>query len=372
MRAPLLAAMVVFGSGLFTAPAYLQNTVRNPYTQPATAYYDVEPWPAPFASPGYIRGSNSGIFVESPDRIYLITRGEIRLPGKLPEHFNGAIGSLSEQVTSQKSDLRTCIVVANSKGEILERWTQHDHLFAIGGRGPHRIKISPYDPERHVWVVDDSGQQIYKFTHDGKQLVMTLGEAGVGGTDEKHFGQPTDLAWLPDGTFFVSDGYRNSRIVKFDRNGKYLMSWGSKGIGPGQFNLPHAIDIDRNRRVYVADAHNSRIQVFDENGGFLDQWQNIWRPDVIMVSADQHLWIANGATDLMLKYDLNGKLLEAWGKTGTGPGAFQAIHGFGVDSMGNFYAAEAAGGRTQKFTPKPGADPDKLVGHQQPLAPLDR
>jgi hypothetical protein len=81
------------------------------------------------------------------------------------------------------------------------------------------------------------------------------------------------------------------------------------------------------------------------------------------------VWIAAGATDMMLKYDLNGKQLEAWGKGGTAPGAFHDIHGFGVDSSGNFYAAEAAGGRTQKFTPRPGVDPSKLVGLQQPLAP---
>ena len=368
MRVPLLAVAAVFGFGLLAAPASLQDVPRNPYTQPATAYYDVEPWPANFASPGYIRGSNSGIFVESPDRIYLISRGEMKLPEQLPPNFNGTIGSLSEQATRQKAELRNCIIVANSKGQILERWTQHDHLFEVGGRGPHRIKISPYDPERHVWVVDDSGQQIYKFSHDGRQLVMTLGEAGVAGNDERHFGRPTDIAWLPDGTIFVADGYANSRIVKFDKNGRYLTSWGTKGIAPGQFNLPHGIDIDRNRRVYVADAHNSRIQVFDENGKFLDQWPNIWRPDYIMVSADQYLWIAAGATDMMLKYDLTGKQLEAWGKPGPAAGSFHDIHGFGVDSRGTFYASEAAGGRTQKFTPKPRVDPAKLVGFQQPLA----
>src|SRR5438876_7756148 len=160
MRVPLLAVAAVFGFGLLAAPASLQDVPRNPYTQPATAYYDVEPWPANFASPGYIRGSNSGIFVESPDRIYLISRGEMKLPEQLPPNFNGTIGSLSEQATRQKAELRNCIIVANSKGQILERWTQHDHLFEVGGRGPHRVKISPYDPERHVWVVDDSGQQI--------------------------------------------------------------------------------------------------------------------------------------------------------------------------------------------------------------------
>ncbi len=370
MRAGLLAVLGVFGFGLLTAPASLQDVPRNPYTQAATAHYDVQTWPASFASPGYIRISNSAIFVESPDRIYLGTRGELKLPEQLPANFNGTVSTLPAEVTRQKADLKNCLIVANAKGEVIERWSQHDHLFAVGGRGPHKIKISPYDPERHVWVVDDSGQVIYKFTHDGKQLVLTLGVPGVAGNDETHFGRPTDLAWLPDGTILVADGYGNSRIVKLDKNGKYITSWGTKGIGPGQFNIPHSIDVDRNRRVYVADAHNSRVQVFDENGKFLDQWPNIWRPDVLMVSADQHVWVATGATDMMLKFDLNGKQLEAWGKPGPAPGNFKDIHGFGVDANGTFYAAEAAGGRTQKFTPKPGADPAKLVGAQQPLLPL--
>src|SRR5438046_2420170 len=80
--------------------------------------------------------------------------------------------------------------------ELLESWMQYDHLFQ-GGRGPHKIKISPYDPQHYVWVVDDTRHQILKFTNDGKELVMTLGEAGVPGNDENHFARPTDLAWLP-------------------------------------------------------------------------------------------------------------------------------------------------------------------------------
>jgi hypothetical protein len=101
---PLLAVLAVFGFGLLAPPASLQDTPRNPYTQPATAYYDVAAWPASFASPGYIRASNSGIFVESPDRIYLISRGEIKLPEQLPANFNGTISSLPEQVARQNSE----------------------------------------------------------------------------------------------------------------------------------------------------------------------------------------------------------------------------------------------------------------------------
>ena len=151
------------------------------------------------------------------------------------------------------AELRNCILIFNADGKLVESWTQWDKLFQ-GGRGPHHVKIRPYDPERHVWVVDDNRHQVFKFTNDGKQLALTLGEAGVPGNDERHFGRPTDIASLPDGTFFVTDGYINTRVVKFDKTGQYVTAWGSPGKGPGQFNLPHAIDIDRNRRLYVRTA----------------------------------------------------------------------------------------------------------------------
>ena len=111
---------------------------------------------------------------------------------------------------------------------------------------PHRVLINPYDPEKHVWLIDDGAHSIYKFTNDGKKLVMTLGEFKVPGNDEKHFARPTDVAWLPDGTFFVSDGYVNTRVVKFDKNGKFLLTWGQKGnepneTRPGYMNTVHAI-----------------------------------------------------------------------------------------------------------------------------------
>jgi hypothetical protein len=363
MRAPALAVAVVFGFGLLTAPALLQQKGGEEETGP---YDVVEKWPQPFARPGYVLGSQGGVFAESPNRVFLFNRGELKLPETLPATFTGTWGSLEQKATLPTPELRNCILVVDANGKVLESWTQHDHLFA-GGRGPHKGKISPYDPERHLWVVDDMRQQIFKFTNDGKKLVLTLGEAGIAGDDEKHFGRPTDIAWLPDGTFFITDGYVNTRVVKFDRNGRFLMTWGTRGTGPGQFNLPHAIDIDRNRRIYVADRSNSRIQVFDENGKYLDQWPNIRQPFHIMISADQHLWIADGVTNKFLKYDLNGTRLNSWGTWGTFPGAFWGVHQFSVDSAGNLYAAETYGGRTQKFRPRPGADPSRLIGAPAPL-----
>ena len=324
-------------------------------------YEVVEGWPQPLGHAGWTWGSQGGVFAETPNRIYIANRGELPIPEKAPEGYTGGYGAFGQPATSGKPRLENCILVVDANGKLLENWTQWDHLFA-GGRGPHHVKINPYDPEKHVWVVDDMVQQVFEFTHDGKQLVLTLGERLVRGEDDKHFGRPTDIAWLPDGTFFISDGYVNTRVVKFDKNGKFLMTWGKKGKGPGEFDLPHSIDIDAQRHVYVADRSNSRIQIFDENGKYLNEWDNIRSPYHIMITADQHLWVADGVTNKFLEYDLNGKLLYSWGTYGSFPGAFWGVHQFSVDSEGNLYEAETFGGRTQKFRPKAGADRAKLIG----------
>src|SRR6185436_17956302 len=190
-------------------------------------------WPQPlsFAKPGYIWGSTGGIFAETPNRIFIANRGELKLPATLPPGFTGFWGSI-EQATTPTPEFRNCIVVVDGAGKSVESWTQWDYLFE-DGRGPHSVLISPYDPEHNVWVVDDIHHQVFKFTNDGKKLLMTLGERDEAGSDDKH--------------------------------GKFLMTWGTRGTGPGQFNTPHSIAIDKNRRVYVSDRANNRIQVFDEN-----------------------------------------------------------------------------------------------------------
>ncbi len=343
--------------GLMSAPVAVQEKGGEEETGP---YQVADGWPKPLGHPGWTWGSQGGVFAETPNKIFILQRGELPVPEKAPQGYTGGYGAFGQPATSGTPRLENCILVVDGAGNLLQSWTQHDHLFA-GGRGPHKIKISPYDPQKHVWVVDDMRHQIFKFTNDGSKLVMTLGEPGVAGEDDKHFGRPTDIAWLPDGTFFISDGYTNTRVVKFDANGKFLMTWGKKGAGPGEFNLPHSIDIDSQRRVYVADRSNSRIQIFDENGKYLDEWRNIRSPYHIMITRDQYLWVADGVTNKFLKYDLKGMRLSSWGTYGSFPGAFWGVHQFAVDSDGNLYAAETFGGRTQKFTARPGVDPARLI-----------
>jgi peptidylamidoglycolate lyase len=226
----------------------------------------------------------------------------------------------------------------------------------------HKVTISPYDPDEHVRIVDDYGQQIFKFTHDGKQLLMTLGEPEVTGTDEKYFGRPTDIAFLPDGSFFVSDGYVNTRVMKFDRDGKFLMQWGTKGTGPGQFNLVHCVAVNARGRVYVVDRSNSRIQVFDQNGVYLDEWPGIRSPTHIHITQDQHAWVSDSVNMRLMKYDLNGGLVTYFGVAGNDAGALNNPHHFSVDPEGNLYMADYGHYTVRKFVPKPGADRERIIG----------
>jgi len=371
MRTPVLTVAAVLTLGLHTALALVQSRGGGSGVhggEDETGPYDlVRNWPQPVARAGYIWGSQGGVFAESPNRIFLLNRGELKLPGSVPADFAGAWGILG-QATEPTPELRNCIVIVNADGKVTESWSQWDHLFQ-GGRGPHSIHISPYDPERNVWVVDDWRQQIFVFSNDGKRLVRTFGEAGVEGNDDKHFGRPTGIAWLPDGAFFVTDGYTNARVVKFDRNGNFLLSWGTRGTRPGEFQVPHAVAIDRTRRVFVADKANHRIQIFDQNGKFILQWTQIRSPEFLMMSADNRVWVADGVTNKFLKYALNGSLEYAWGTYGTFPGGIWGVHQFSVDSEGNLYAAEALGGRTQMFRPKIDADAAALITPPPPLMP---
>jgi hypothetical protein len=326
------------------------------------------------------------VFAETPDRIWIAQRGELPLPPKAKPWT--AYGALTPPLTATGNDdglNPTCepvpkrgwqrryhhvIFVVDRNGKMVQSWPQHDNLFDMQcGRGPHKIKMSPYDPERHVWVFDDQLHVIYKFTYDGK-LVLTLGTKGQRGRDGgRLFDRPTDIDWLPDGTFFISDGYGGTRVAKFDKDGKFLMEWGGPpkdraNPGPSEFNTVHSIAISKDRRVFVVDRAHRRMQVFDENGKFLDMWKTGVRsfPYAHLISTDQFLWVADGGTNRILKYDLNGKYLYGWGAPGGQSGQMSGPHSITVDQEGNLYLAEVFNGRVQKFRPKPGADPAKLVG----------
>jgi DNA-binding beta-propeller fold protein YncE len=179
------------------------------------------------------------------------------------------------------------------------------------------------------------------------------------------------MTWLPDGSFFVADGYNGTRVVKFDVDGNYLLSWGQPGqrggeTRPGYWHNVHGISAHPDsRRVFVNDRSNNRVQVFDENGEYLSEWSFGPEPADIhdfMITADGYLWAADRGTNKMLKYDLDGNFLYAWGTWGDFPGGMWGVHGISVDPQGNFYVAEVDNGGFQKFMPREGANPDMLIG----------
>jgi sugar lactone lactonase YvrE len=317
-------------------------------------YEVVANWPQPMQDAGWTWGSVAAVWAESPDRVFIFQRGELEV---LKDPI-GQGGLPKRAATGGKPRWQNCLLVLDRGGKVVESWRQHDDKFVR----PHRIAISPYDPQKHIWLVDDGAHQLFKFTHDGSKLLLTIGEKGKPGNDQVHFNRPTDIAFLPNGDFYVTDGYVNTRVVKYDKDGKFLFQWGQPGKGPGEFNLVHGISIDVDRgRIYVSDRSNSRIQVFDLAGKYVEAWNDIRSPYFLALSRDQHLVVSDGVTQKILKYDLDGHLVSSWGTFGPFPGGLWGVHQVSVDSEGNLYVAEVFNGRVQKFRPRPGADRKLLV-----------
>ena len=193
--------------------------------------------------------------------------------------------------------------------------------------GAHSIRV---DPENNIWVVDAPGQVVYKMDMAGK-IILQLGRKGVA------FNLPTDVAFAPNGDFYVTDGYAGTRVVKFSRDGKYLLEWGKRGTGPGEFELPHNIAVDAAGAVYVTDRETRRIEVFDSSGHFLRQWPTSEGVSGIFMTRDQKLW--TGGVLLNLKGEVVARL-----PGGSAGGA----HAVAVSGSGEVYLAQLSG-KVQKF-----------------------
>jgi streptogramin lyase len=166
---------------------------------------------------------------------------------------------------------------------------------------PHGLYV---DKESNVWVTDGQGKggkghQVFKFSPDGKVL-MTLGKAGVTGDGPDTFNAPSAVVVAPNGDVFVADGHggnTNARIVKFDKDGKFIKTWGHKGSGEGEFNVPHAIAFDSKGRLFVGDRGNNRIQIFDQDGKFLEVWTQFSRPSGIFIDKRDVMYVADSESN---------------------------------------------------------------------------
>ncbi|MEN6534703.1 MAG: peptidyl-alpha-hydroxyglycine alpha-amidating lyase family protein [Bryobacteraceae bacterium] len=281
-------------------------------------YKVVHGWPK--LPEGFVMGSVSGIAVDSGSHVYVFHRG--------PQPvlcFDGKTGKL----------------ISSWGGDVFKT--------------PHGLKL---DKDDNLWVTDVGHHQIFKFNRDGK-LLMAVGTKGVPGLDATHFDKPTDVAVAPNGEFYVSDGYGNSRVAKFSAKGEFLFDWGRKGSKPGEFDTPHSITLDKQGRVYVADRSNARIQVFDAKGKFLHEWKSaeLGRPWSVFFGPDGNLNVTDGGDveskpverNRILKLDLQGKIIEKWGTYGRYDGQFVWAHIITVAPNGDAYIGDIQGMRVQKF-----------------------
>ena len=221
---------------------------------PLGDYEPVVPWPKPLPDTdlqhaGWTWGSGSGVWAENPDKVWVSQRAEIELPPGAtpwicpcllnPRRTNTGRRAYSGKDYPYRQRRHHLVFTVDRNGNTINEWLQHDAYLrpdrgtGLGelARGPHKLLINPYDPQKLIWIVDDDMHEINIFTNDGK-LVKTMGERGVPGRGPNNFNRPTDITWLPDGTFFVADGYAGTRVAKFDKDGKFLMDLGRPPADP--------------------------------------------------------------------------------------------------------------------------------------------
>jgi sugar lactone lactonase YvrE len=213
------------------------------------------------------------------------------------------------------------------------------------------------DREGNIWATDVGAHVVLKLNPQG-QVLMTLGVKGEAGdwneaAGSRRLNQPNDVAVGRNGDIFVVQGHTpgamgDPRVLKFDRTGKFITSWGGKGKEPGKFDVAHGIAIDATGLLWVTDRENQRIQIFDADGTFVREVKYAGLPCGLVIG-DQFIYMVNGFAGQLLRLDLTGKVLAAVGKTGTGVGEFGEAHYVAVSPRGEIYVADSVNAKVQKF-----------------------
>lgn len=338
----LLTILLIAGCGQSKEKKITEETVKP------DSYELVKDWPN--FPEDFALGIPTGLGIDSDNNIVVFHRAGRPWSFPTPE---------------DKIENNTILKIDNETGEVLKSWGAD--LFLM----PHGLEV---DKENNIWVTDTGLQQILKFNSDG-ELLMTLGEANVLGNDSSHFSLPTDVAVAPDGSFYVSDGYGNSRVVKFSKDGSFLFEWGKNvfpwgkngsdrklniGDKEGEFYIPHGIDLDKKGNVYVADRQNNRIQKFDAEGNFIADWNNSETGMLLSVAIDNKndylfaidLVIENDTIPKgsdIFRFDLNTNLQMQFGRTGFYDNSTSMYHDIIIDDEGNIYVADGSDKTIKKF-----------------------
>ena len=278
-------------------------------------------------------GDVPGVEVDDEDRVYVFTRGE------------------------------AAVIVFDRDGTVLHSWDRGPFV------DPHGIRVAP---DGSLWLTDDGDHTIRRCTIDG-EVLQTIGTPGEAAPfmSGRPFNKPNNIAFGPDGDIFVVDGYGNAHVHRLSPDGSLVATWGGSGSDPGEFYIPHDVRCDDEGFVYVADRENHRIQVFDADGRVQAVWQRLHRPAGIALAgegAGRRVYVAElgplfrhqvpfapnlGARVSVL--DGNGDMLTRHGsqEVGTGPDQFVAPHGVAVDSHGDVYVGEVAGGQWPAYSSEP-------------------
>ena len=281
-------------------------------------YRVVPGWGKQTLEPGVNPGSDSprmnikGVAVDSEDRVYLVNRGS-----------------------------PSSVIILDKNGILLG---------SMGQRiinDPHSICI---DSHNNIFVVDRETHVVMEFDTNS-EVTLTLGTMNSPSQEQSGipFNHPTGVAISSDKDIYVSDGYGNSNIHKYTSTGSLSLSWGGKGIHPGQFNTPHGICIDTEDRVYVADRQNNRVQAFDCEGNYIKEWKDLIGASDVAVDHDNNLYVSEleGRRVSVLSYE--GSVLSRLNEDNQGK-QFLAPHGISVDSNGNVYISGVGNGkRVLKF-----------------------
>ena len=273
----------------------------------------VESWPQ--LPPDVLLDRVVGVALDSRGLIYVAHRGERPLLCLYPDgKLKGEIGAVHHR-KSVAYDLRgpTPIPIAT------RYWL-------------HGLHVDPWD---NVWITDVSRHLVMKFSPSG-ELILTLGTVGVSGCDTSHFFQPTHVCVRRSGDFFVTDGYGNSRIVKFNARGDYVLGWGQRGTSPGDFHTPHVITLGADDLLYMTDRENDRIQIFDAAGGLRAVWPNLHSVDGLYVAPDGLIYGSAGIDNALLCFGHDGHLLDTW----VPEDSLNYPHAIAVDANGAIYTAE--------------------------------
>jgi peptidylamidoglycolate lyase len=308
--------------------------MANAASADGSSYSVVHGWPS--LPEGRALGRAAGVAVDSHNHVFV---------------FHGVDRDWVDELPDEPIAGATVVMFDGATGELIAEWGRDTFVM------PHGLTVDSGD---NVWLTDVGRHQVFKFSHDG-ELLLELGENRVPGTDSGHFNLPTDVAVLDDGGFFVSDGYGNTRVMKFSSDGKPEFQWGTKGSGTAEFDLPHGLALDGAGRLYVADRSNSRVQVFDREGSFLTEWprDKVGRPYGLAADRAGSIFVVDGGDQptsppdrsRVIKLSAAGVTEAIFGRFGNHDGQFQMGHDVAIGDDGAVYVVDIIGERVQKFVP---------------------